>query len=150
MFGSCGPGWFGKPMAQHHFARHAFGFGGEPGGGKCGPGGFLHGLELSDEQVERIAELKQKTFSKLAHGKIDLLESRKQLLRELSGATIDRNKINAIVEQIKKQKSEITDLMVGNMVALAETLTPEQRQKARINKIRHFLGLAPADAEEDD
>jgi Spy/CpxP family protein refolding chaperone len=151
MFGSFpgGPGACGKPMGGHHFARHAFGFGGEPGG-KCGPGAFLQGLDLSDEQVERIAELKGKTFSKLAHSKIDLLESRKQLLRELTGATLDRNKINAIAEQIKKQKSELTDLMVGNMVALAETLTPEQRKKARINKIRHFLGLEPADGEEEE
>ena len=150
MFGmggcSGGPeGGLGRFMGpRHHFA----GFSGGPGG-KCGPGAFLRGLDLSDEQVERIAELKQKSFSKAAHSKIDLIELYKQLFKELGNATIDRNNVNALTQKIKEQKSQLIDLMIGNMVSLAEVLTAEQRKKARTNKIRHFLGLVGPELEED-
>lgn len=150
MFGmggcSGGPeGGFGRFMGPRH---HMAGFPGGPGG-KCGPGGFLRGLDLSDEQVERIVEIKQKSFSKVAHGKIDLVELYKQLFKEMGSASIDRNNISSLTAKIKEQKSQLIDLMVGNMVALAEVLTPEQRKKARTNKIRHFLGLAGPDPEEN-
>jgi Spy/CpxP family protein refolding chaperone len=129
--------------------RQFLGAGGEHGG-KCGPGAFLQGLDLSDEQIDRIAEIKAQSFSKLAHAKIDIFELKKQVFKELGSATIDRNKINSIVQKIKEQKSQLADLMVGNMIALAETLTPEQRKKLRRNKIRHFLGLEEGPAEEED
>jgi Spy/CpxP family protein refolding chaperone len=146
--GACGPGGRGRFMGPPPHMRHLFEFGGEHGG-KWGGGAVLHGLDLSDDQVERIAELKQKTFSKLAHGKIDLVELHKQLFKELGSATIDRNAVNAVKEKIKEHKAQLTDLMVSNMIAFAEVLTPEQRKKARINKIRHFLGLGESEGEED-
>ena len=149
-FGGCSEshGGPGKFLGARPFMRHLMG----PGmhfAGKCGPGAMLSGLDLSDEQVERIAELKGRSFSKFAHAKIDMVELHKQLFKELSNATIDKGNVNALAQKIKEQKSQLTDLMIEKMVAFAEVLTPEQRKKARINKIRNFLGIG-AESEDEE
>lgn len=110
--------------------------------------GWLEGIDLSDEQVEQIAELKQRSFSKMAHGGVDMMELRQQLFRELGSANIDKAKINEIKGKIKEHKAAMTDMMIDNITAFAEILTPEQRKKVRIKKIRQFLGSG--DMDDDD
>ena len=104
-------------------------------------GGGLRGLDLSDEQVEKTAELKQKCFRKFAHAQIDGMELHSELAKELGNATIDKAKVSTIVQKIKDHQSAMTDSMVENMLSLAQILTPEQRKQLRTDKIRHFLGL---------
>ena len=111
--------------------------------------GALQGLDLTDAQVEQIAELKGKSFSKFGHSKIDMFELHKELFKELGQANIDRTKVNALAHKIKEQKSQVTDLMIENMLAFAEILTPEQRKKMRTNRIRQFLGTEEGGHEED-
>jgi Spy/CpxP family protein refolding chaperone len=134
--GGCGSGpGFGRFMGRH-------GRGQAEGGGRGGRfwASALQGLDLNDLQVEQIAELKGKSFSKFGHGKIDMFELHKELFKELSQSSIDRKKVSALSQKIKEQKSQMTDLMIENMLAFAEILTPEQRKKMRTNRIRQFLG----------
>lgn len=140
MFGrGCGPGGPGGRGGRGNFmagqVRHWFG----------GARSFLEGIDLTDQQIEQIAELKQQSFSKMGHGRVDMMELRHQLFRELGGTTIDRSKINEIKAKMKEHKAAMTDLMIDNMTAFAEILTPEQRTKVRLKKIRQFLG-----SEDDD
>jgi Spy/CpxP family protein refolding chaperone len=148
-FGGCpeGPGGGGKFVGPPPFMKHLMGHG-MGAGAHCGPGAILQGLDLSDEQVERIAEVKGKSFSKLAHAKIDLFELLKGIFKELSSPTVNRSNVQGIADKIKEHLGQLVDLKVEKMVALAEVLTPEQRKKARVNKIRNFLGIGEGADEE--
>lgn len=101
---------------------------------------LLQGIELSDEQLEKMADLRHRGFSKMGHARVDMMELRQQLLRELGKETLDKSQINALKAKIKEHKSQITDLMIDQMTEFAEILTPEQRKKIRLRKIRHFMG----------
>lgn len=138
--GGCGPGgrFRAKFMMGGPF-RHMGWFGGARH--------FLSGIDLTDEQIEQIAELKHKSFSKMGHGRVDMMELMQELFRELGKPKIDRARVLEIKDKIKEKKAAIADLMFDNMLDFAEILTPEQRKKIRIKKIRQFLG---SDDEPDD
>lgn len=152
---------FGKGGCRGEFGRHMHGpFGGFGpmggpfdkafGGGKCGPGALLQGLDLTDEQVLKIAELKGKVFSKIARAKLDLMELKKELFKELLQPQADKAKVRAIAEKIKAHKSECVDAMAENMVAFSEILTAEQKGQLRLGLVRKFLGLEELDDEDDE
>ncbi len=105
-----------------------------------GANDWLEGIELNDEQVEQIADLKHKSMSQMGHGKVDMMDLMQSLFKELGNSSIDQAKVMELKEKIKAQKSSMTDLMVDNMLAFSEILSAEQRKKIRINKIRQFLG----------
>lgn len=104
-----------------------------------GGGRLFQKLELSDDQVEKISELKEDSFAKFAHGKIDGLQLHQQLFKELSREKIDRQKVLSIAEQLKKHKAQMTDLLVLNMLSFAEVLTAEQRKKLKDLGMKQFL-----------
>jgi Spy/CpxP family protein refolding chaperone len=139
----------------HHMHGPGAGFGpfGTPGpfgkmfGGKCGPGHLLSELNLTDEQLLRIAELKGKTFSKIARSKLDLMELKKEAFKELLQPQADKNKIKEIANQLKAKKSECIDLLSENMLAFSDLLTAEQKSKLRLSLVKKFLGV---DEIEDD
>ncbi len=113
-----------------------------------GMGSLLEGIELADEQIEQIAELRHQSFAKMAHGRVDMMEARHQLLRELAKPQIDRAKINELKEQIKEQKAQMTDMMIDKVTSFAEILTAEQRKKLKLKRIRQFLGSGFAEGHE--
>ncbi len=153
MFGKGECGGFGRHMHGPFggFGHGPFGFGPGPGGpmghfakffgGKCGPGHLLSELNLTDEQLLRIAELKGKTLSKMVRSKIDLMELKKEGFKELLQPQADKAKIKGIAEQLKKHKSECIDDLSDNLIALSEILTPEQKAKLRLALVRKFLGI---------
>ncbi len=149
MFGNTECGGFGGhgPWGAGGAAR-----GGRGGhGGKCGPGGpgaMLQGLDLTDEQLLKIAEIKGGAFSKMAHAKIDLMEMKKEIFRELLKPQVDKKKVHAVAQKIKEHKAACMDSMLENMIAFSEILTAEQKKKLHLNKIRSLFGLE--DPEEDE
>ena len=125
MFGFMGAGGFPR-----RWMRWFSGFGG---------GKFFQKLELSDEQVEKISDLKEDSFAKFAHGRIDGMQLHQQLFKELSKEKIDREKVLSIGKRMKDHKSEMTDLLVENMLGFAEILTAEQRKKLKSMGMRQFM-----------
>jgi Spy/CpxP family protein refolding chaperone len=101
---------------------------------------FLAGIDLSDEQVEKIAEMQRGSFSKMAHTKIDMMESMQQLFAEMAKPQIDRARAAELKDKVKELRAGMSDLKFENMITFAEILTPEQRRKIRMKKIRQFLG----------
>lgn len=135
--GHCGPGPFGG------FGGAAEGFG--KGGGHCGPGHFLSDLNLTDEQLFGIAELKGKAFGKIARGKLDLMELKKEAFKELLQPQPDKAKVKAIADQIKARKSEFIDQLSDNLIALSGLLTAEQKATLRLKLVKKFLHVAELD-----
>ena len=146
--GQCG----GQPgFAGAHFGKQGGGFGGGWGGpGGHGPMAMLQGLNLTDEQVLKIAEIKGGAFFKMAHDKIDIMALKKQAIKELLNPQVDKAKVRELANQIKEKKSQCMDQMLENIIACSEILTPEQKKELKINKIRCFLGLGDSDHEGDD
>jgi hypothetical protein len=150
MFGRSGCGPFGHQM--HGFGSGPMGGGGPFGrmfGGKGGPGKLLSTLNLTDDQLLRVAELKGKVFSKMGRSKVELIELKKEAFKELLQPQVDKNKLKGIKEQLKEHKSECIDLIGDNLIAFSEILTVEQKTKLRLNLVKKFLGLDLVDDEED-
>jgi len=124
------------------------GFGG--GWGGRGPLAMLQGLDLSDEQVLKLAEIKGGAFFKMAHNKIDIMQLKKQAFKELLGPQVDKAKVRELASQIKEKKSQCMDEMLENIIACSEILTPEQKKQLKVNKVRCFLGLGEHEDEGDD
>lgn len=133
MFGECGcgPHRHGRGRFIEAALRHLPWF--------AGARSFLDGIDLSDEQIEKIADLKHESFAKMAHARVDKMEMMHTIIKELAKPKIDRALIEELKGKIKETKTSMVDLMVDNMVAFAEILTPEQRKKIRIKRIRDFL-----------
>lgn len=133
-----------------------FGFGAPPwaqqmhGGKGCGgPAALFKSLDLKDEQLERLAELKLEGMSKCAQMKAAMGEHIKLVCNELTQDRIDKAKIKEIAEKIKAQKSQFGESMLERVISFAEILTPEQRKKLKATAIRKFLGLDIEDDQED-
>ncbi len=126
--GGLGPGGFGPFM--HRF------------GGGCGRGGsFLKDLDLTEEQLEKIAELKVQGMSHFAQVKSSMGSLMSQMMRELSQDQIDKAKVRAVAKQIQECKSKAGDEFLERVITFAEVLTPEQRKRVRMKAIKRFLGV---------
>ncbi|MBS1989902.1 MAG: Spy/CpxP family protein refolding chaperone [Cyanobacteria bacterium SZAS LIN-2] len=142
MFGKaeCGaPGGFGGGA----FGKHG-------GRGGHGPMAMLHGLDLTDEQVLKLAEIKGGAFFKMAHNKIDIMQLKKQVFKELLSPQVDKAKVRELASQIKEKKSHCMEEMLENVIACSEILTPEQKKQLKVQKVRCFLGLGDHEEEGDD
>ncbi len=130
-FGNCASqSLFGKFAGMH-----------EPLGGH-GCSSPFSGLELTDDQLEKLAELKGQAFSKFGHGKVDIVDLYKRLIKELAKQSIDEKQVWNITDEIRGKKSELTDVLVEHLIAFAKILTPEQRSKMKLNKLRKLFGIS--------
>jgi Spy/CpxP family protein refolding chaperone len=119
------------------------------GGGPFGGiGALLRGLDLTDEQVLKIGEIKGAAFGKIAHGKIDLMELKKDLFKELLKPQVDKNKVREVAQKIKEHKAACLDSLLEHVISFSEILTAEQKKKLQLNKIRGFLNIDEPDDDE--
>lgn len=121
---------------------------GGPGGG--GPLAMLRGLDLTDEQVLKLAEIKGGAFFKMAHNKIDIMQLKKQIFKELIASPVDKAKVREIANQIKEKKSLCMEEMLENIISISELLTPEQKKQLKLQKVRCMLGLGGHQDHEDE
>jgi Spy/CpxP family protein refolding chaperone len=142
------------------FPGKGFGrFEGAPWGQRGGFGGhghghgmkhFLRGIDLTDEQVQKLGELGGDAFLQFGHTKLDMIALYRQLFKEMAAPQVDEAKVRAIGEKIKTLKGESTDRMVEKFLAFSNILTPEQRSRVRTNRIRHFFGFGEGEHEDEE
>lgn len=124
-------------------------------GKRCGPGGhhgrggplghfgfdMLQDLDLTDEQIERIAELKADGMSE---GMLMMAEGGKHfklLIRELMNENLDKEKVKEAHKKLQEHKMKAGEQMVERALQFSEVLTPEQRKKLKRSAMRRFLHL---------
>jgi Spy/CpxP family protein refolding chaperone len=136
------PMGFGGGFGPPPFARmlHLFG----------GSGSFLRGLNLNDEQLERIAELKLATMRQHMQMRLSMSALMKDMVKELSNDPIDKAKVKEIGKQIQTQKMQAGDEFFDRIISFAEVLTPEQRKAMRMKAIKSFLGMESSHGEPCD
>lgn len=102
---------------------------------------MLRDLNLNDEQLEKIAELKMSGMTQHLQMKLSMGALMKDMVKELGKEQIDKAKIKEIGKQIQTLKMQAGDEFLERVISFAEVLTPQQRKAMRMKAIKHFLGL---------
>lgn len=132
--GAGGPGGFGgSGFGPPPFARMMHRFGGS--------GGILRDLNLNEEQLEKIAELKMAGMTQHLQLKLSMGTLIKDMVKELSKEQLDKAKIKEIGKQIQTLKMQAGDEFLDRVISFAEVLTSQQRKAMRMKAIKHFLGI---------
>lgn len=145
----CGPG------AQGGGPGGQFGGPGGPGGQFGGPGGrgqsFAHGrmgpmglplaaVDLTDDQMEKLAKLRDDTTDKAAPIGIKLQTLEREFRSGLAQSELNQAELKRLSNEISAQKQAMDSLMRDNMLKTAELLTPEQRQAMKQSMNRAEFG----------
>jgi Spy/CpxP family protein refolding chaperone len=124
------------------FGRHGCG---RPGG-REGFGGFgleelLQDIDLTDEQVERLAELKGEGMGEGAQFMAQGGRHFKQIMQEILKENIDKDKVKEAHKALQEHRAKVGEKMLERALSIAETLTPQQRKQVKNRVQRRFLGL---------
>ena len=89
---------------------------------------MLKKLNLTDQQKQKIADLKITFQKKMVDLKADLQKSKLDLKELKIKGDFNRNDVIAAVEQINKNKNAISIAVANHMLDVYEILTPEQQK----------------------
>ena len=110
-----------------------------------GPGPFSiiarSGVKLSDEQVEKLAELKGDGMVDFAERGADMIPRMRNIAAAFSKPTIDKDEVRKIHKEMQAKRNQMADEFVERMLSAAEILTPEQRKQLRMHMLRSSLGF---------
>ena len=102
---------------------------------------LLRELDLSKEQREKIADLREKQERGAIRVRADLQTARLDLRRMMRAEKADRLAINRQIDRIAQMRAELAKARVGMMLDVRGLLTPEQQERARTAlKVRRRLG----------
>ncbi len=97
-------------------------------------------INLTDDQIDQLARLKDSTSEKAAPiltSLRSLEHSRHIALNETELNVAEISKLNS---NISAQKQLLDSVMADSMLKAAQTLTPDQRKKLKLDMQRHELG----------
>jgi Spy/CpxP family protein refolding chaperone len=103
-----------------------------PDGAEC-----RAGMSLSDEQLEKMAALKDQYMLNTAGKKAELKALFHQMGSLLSQPAIDRQKISAVHERMTALKNDLSNARLAYIMDKAEVLTPEQRKALHHKMLMH-------------
>ncbi|MBS1989743.1 MAG: periplasmic heavy metal sensor [Cyanobacteria bacterium SZAS LIN-3] len=148
--GPCGPGPGGPggmpgmmPPPPPFAMMHGFG----PGPGGMGPGPMmlpLHDLDLSDEQVEKLAAIKSSTADKAGPIMLKLHSAEREYRLALVQPEINRDQVSKLQAQLATQKQALDAVFGEAALDSAQVLTVEQRKQLKQKMNRMELGPAVA------
>ncbi len=110
---------------------------------KCpmGPGGGFRGhgsgcdkfgrLDLSDEQNEKLYQLKQKFADQIGMTKVEIKKERRKMRDLLTQPAIDRKAVELAHGKINSLKTNLSNAKLTFKLDASEILTPEQRKQLR-------------------
>jgi Spy/CpxP family protein refolding chaperone len=88
-------------------------------------------LDLSKEQRDRIADLREKQERSSIRLRADLQTARLDMRRLMRADRADRMAINRQIDRIAQLRAEMEKARVGTMLDVRGMLTPEQLERAR-------------------
>ncbi|MCM8787465.1 MAG: Spy/CpxP family protein refolding chaperone [Candidatus Omnitrophica bacterium] len=87
---------------------------------------LINSLNLTQEQKEKMEQLRTQNRQNISDIKKQLKDLRKQLKLELDKDQLDEAKIKDIANQIQELQAKILDLRINNTIQFRKTLTPQQ------------------------
>lgn len=103
------------------------------------------GVELNDEQVEKLAEIKGDGFLRKAEQRAAMLANVRKMIQLLTGSEIDKQQIRSLHKSIQESRNRVGEQMIEDFIEIAEVLSPAQRKQVRMHMLRVSLGLMPFD-----
>lgn len=113
-----------------------------------GPGGFRgHGgggcdkfgrLDLTDEQNEKLYQLKQKFADQIGLTKVEMKKEHRKMRDLLTQPTIDRKAVEAAHAKMNTLKTTLSNAKLAFKLDASEILTPEQRKQLRYGSFGQF------------
>jgi Spy/CpxP family protein refolding chaperone len=92
--------------------------------------GFLsQKLGLTEEQSNKVRDLRSNLWKEIKPLKIQLNEARRDLIEILKKDTIEVEGVNLKIDQISQIQKEIQQKTIENLMEHKSILTPEQRKK---------------------
>jgi Spy/CpxP family protein refolding chaperone len=92
---------------------------------------MLRELDLTKEQREKVAELRERAERSAIRLRADLQTSRLDLRRMVRAERADRMAINRQIDRIAQMRAEMEKARVAAMLDIRDLLTPEQRERTR-------------------
>ncbi|MCD6679667.1 MAG: Spy/CpxP family protein refolding chaperone [Burkholderiaceae bacterium] len=106
--------------------------GGEAMAGRYGHGDrFLRGLNLSDQQRDRIFEIRHAAAPKMREQAKVLRETRSEFAQLALSSDYDEAKVRTLADRNAQAISEMAQLRARNMNEIYKVLTPEQQAKVQ-------------------
>ena len=129
-----GPGQQLGPQAGRggQMMRQGRGQGLGPQGPARGAGGRFAALDLTDDQRTKITDLQRATRDQAAPLEDELEFAQKTLHRELFADKRDNAKITTLTAKVATLQKQLADLHVKSSAAVADLLTPKQRETMRL------------------
>jgi len=100
----------------------------------------LHELDLSDEQVEKLAAIKASAADKAGPVMIKLHSLERDYRNALVQPEINSEQVNKIQGQIASQKQALDGIFGDSILASAQVLSVEQRKQLKLKMNRMELG----------
>ncbi len=100
----------------------------------------LAAVDLTDEQMEKLAKLRDDTTDKAAPIGIKLQTLEREFRSGLAQSELNQAELKRLSNEISAQKQAMDSLMRDNMLKTAELLTPEQRQAMKQSMNRAEFG----------
>lgn len=106
--------------------------------GRGGKGGFYERLDLTEEQSEQIKALHESLKAEIDPIREAMAEKRGELKELWKAETPDEGAIKAVQGEMDELRSQISEKVTDNRLAVHEILTPEQREK--MNEMKNSGG----------
>jgi Spy/CpxP family protein refolding chaperone len=127
-----GPGGHGGPPP--------FGPPGGPGHGPMMIGLPLHDVDLTDDQVEKLAAIRSGAREKADPIMLKMHSLEHEFINALAQSSVNSDDVTRIRTQLSAQKQSLDAIFTDSAVASAQLLTPEQRKQIKLQMSRHELG----------
>jgi Spy/CpxP family protein refolding chaperone len=88
-------------------------------------------LDLTDEQNEKLYQLKEKFADQIGLTKVEIKKERRKMRDLLTQATIDRKAVEAAQSKINTLKTDLSNQKLSFKLDVSEILTAEQRKQLR-------------------
>lgn len=111
------------------------------GGGGCPLRGLDGENALTDEQYEKMYELKNKTLDQIGPKMLELMTASRHLRDALTQENIDDKAVKKLQNQITGLKSDVETIKLNSKVELMQSLTAGQRKALRQAMIKGPGGM---------
>ncbi|MDZ4836820.1 MAG: Spy/CpxP family protein refolding chaperone [Candidatus Melainabacteria bacterium] len=105
--------------------------------------GFMHNLDLTDEQMQNMVALRDRLQIATAAKGAEIKSLMHEIASQLSQPSIDKKAVNELHDKSTKLHAELSNEHHKFMTDTAEILTPEQRKKLYNGMLRHQVGPGP-------
>ncbi len=94
-------------------------------------GGGMKALNLTDEQLEKIHDMKNKLADTLGPKRLELQSAQRQLKDMITKPTLDRKAITQTQDKINGLRADIANLSLAFKMDVSEQLTDDQKKQIR-------------------